>query len=100
MRTLTFAVDGQKLTKHGDFAGIAAGSKGYLKCRFELQGSDWVKAKKIALFNGEYPAVVDGAGECLVPDDVTDGRSFKLYLAGQNGTMRMVTNQVLIEQVK
>lgn len=99
MRTLTFAVDGQKLTKHGDFVGITAGSKGYLKCRFELTG-DWVKAKKIALFNGEYPAAVDSFGECLVPDEVTDGRSFKLYLAGQNGKMRMVTNQVLIEQVK
>ena len=99
MRTLIFAVDGQKLAKDGDFTGIAAGSKGYLKCRFELAG-DWAKAKKIALFNGEYPVAVDSFGECLVPDEVTDGRSFKVRLAGQSGKMRMLTNQVLIEQVK
>lgn len=31
MRRLLFSVDGQHLAKQGDFSGITAGSKGYLK---------------------------------------------------------------------
>lgn len=32
MRMLKFAVEGQQLAKRGDFAGVTAGSKGYLRC--------------------------------------------------------------------
>ena len=35
MRMLKFAVEGQQLAKRGDFAGVTAGSKGYLRCHFE-----------------------------------------------------------------
>lgn len=100
MRVLRFRVDGLTLVKQGDFAGIAAGTKGYLRCRFEAKDADWAGAKKIAVFNDEYAEPLDSAGECRVPDEVTDGKSFKVYLAGQNGSSRMVTNRVLIEQVK
>lgn len=31
MRRLLFSVDGQHIAKQGDFSGITAGSKGYLK---------------------------------------------------------------------
>lgn len=99
MRRLLFAVDGQHLTKHGDFSGIAAGSKGYLKCLFAATGSDWAGSKKVALFDETYAVPVSEAGECDVPDEVTDGKSFKLKLIGQKGTMRMSTNAVLVEQV-
>ena len=44
MRRLIFAVTGQQLAKHGDFAGITAGSKGYLRCRFELSDPEWLAA--------------------------------------------------------
>ena len=99
MRELTFAVDGLRLAKNGDFGGITAGSKGYLRCRFETGSDEWLGAKKIAVFNEEYPVALDARGECSVPDEVTDGKSFKVYLAGQNGRTRMLTNPVLIEQV-
>lgn len=99
MRELNFAVDGLRLAKKGDFGGITAGSKGYLRCRFETGGDEWRGAKKIAVFNEEYAAALNAQGECSVPDEVTDGKSFKVYLAGQNGRTRMVTNPVLIEQV-
>ena len=46
MRRLIFAVTGQQLTKHGDFTGIMAGSKGYLRCRFELSDPEWLMAQK------------------------------------------------------
>ena len=97
MRMLKFAVEGQQLAKHGNFTGVTAGSKGYLRCRFEQSDPEWLMAKKIAVFNDEY---VSAEGECAVPDEVTDGKSFKVYLAGQNGKTRMITNKVLIEQVK
>lgn len=100
MRMLKFAVEGQQLAKRGDFAGVAAGSKGYLRCHFEQSDPEWLMAKKIAVFNDEYAVTVSAEGECAVPDEVTDGKSFKVYLAGQNGKTRMITNKVLIEQVK
>lgn len=99
MRMLKFAVEGQKLSKQGDFTGVTAGSKGYLHCRFELSDPEWLMAKKIAVFNDEYAVAVSAEGECAVPDEVTDGKCFKVYLAVQNGKTRMVTNRVLIEQV-
>ena len=88
MRRLLFSVDGQHLAKKGDFTGVTAGSKGYLRCRFELSDPEWLTA-----------VAVSAEGECAVPDEVTDGKCFKVYLAGQNGKTRMVTNRVLIEQV-
>lgn len=100
MRRLIFAVEGQKLSKQGDFSGITAGSKGYLRCNFVTGDSDWLGAKKVALFNETSAVAVDEAGECAVPDEVTGEKSFKLRLIGQNGSTRMTTNAVLIEQVK
>ena len=100
MRRLIFAVEGQKLSKQGDFAGITAGSRGYLRCHFGTVDNDWLGAKKVALFNENYAVAVDQAGECNVPDEVTGEKSVKLRLVGQNGSVRMTTNAVLIEQVK
>ena len=91
MRKLMFAVEGQKLSKQGDFSGIMAGSKGYLCCHVQLRDNDWLYAKKVMVFNADF--------ECTVPDDVTDGRSFKVQLIGQTGKTRMKTNPVLVEQV-
>ena len=49
MRRLIFAVTGQQLAKHGDFAGITAGSKGYLRCRFELGDPECLWAQKASV---------------------------------------------------
>ena len=49
MRMLKFAVEGQQLAKRGDFAGVTAGSKGYLRCHFEQSDPEWLMAKKIAV---------------------------------------------------
>lgn len=100
MRTLKFSVSGQTLKKEGDFGGIIAGSKGYLKCQFHTGDWDWKGAKKIALFDEKYPVPIDQMQECMVPDEVTAGKSFKLRLIGQNGSTRIMTNPTLIEQVR
>jgi hypothetical protein len=51
------------------------------------------------VFNDEYAVALNADFECTVPDDVTDGRSFKVQLIGQTGKTRMKTNPVLVEQV-
>lgn len=63
MRMLKFAVEGQQLAKRGDFAGVTAGSKGYLRCHFEQSDPEWLMAKKIAVFNDEYAVTVSAEGE-------------------------------------
>lgn len=100
MRRLLFTVDGQNLRKAGDFTGITAGSKGYLCCHFGTTDYDWLGAKKVAVFNDETAVALDGSMECMVPDEVTDGKSFKVQLIGQRGNVRLKTGAVLIEQVK
>lgn len=100
MRKLMFTVNGQQLRKANDFSGIMAGSKGYLKCGLQLDDNDWLRAKKVMVFNDEYAVAVNADYECRVPDEVTDAKSFKVQLIGQAGKTRMMTNPVLIEQVK
>ena len=100
MRKLTFAVEGQTLRKKGDFKGIMAGSKGYLVCQFGTADPDWLRAAKAAVFNDTEAVAVNADMQCAVPDSVTDGKSFKVQLVGKNGSTRMTTNPVLIEQVK
>ena len=104
MRVLNFRLKGQSLQKTGDFSGIMAGSKGYLKCRFRADDTDWSMAKKVAIFCDELYVALDASGECMVPDKATEGKSFKVQMAGQvtgpGGSVRMLTNPVLVEQVK
>lgn len=99
MRVLKFEVSGQSLKKNGDFGGIIAGSTNYLQCRFATSDPDWLKCKKAAVFNDTYACALDAAMSCAVPDEVTDGKSFKVQLVGQHGATRIVTNNLLIEQV-
>lgn len=99
MRMLKFVVEGQLLKKDGDFSGIRAGSVNYLKCQFASSDPDWKKSKKAAVFNDIYPVPLDETQSCMVPEEVTSDRSFRVQLVGQNGKTRIVTNAVLIEQV-
>ena len=89
MRMLNFTVEGQRLKKEGDFSGIRAGSG----------DDDWKRSKKAAVFNDIYPVPLDEIQSCMVPEEVSGDRSFRVQLVGQNGKTRIVTNAVLIEQV-
>lgn len=99
MRMLNFTVEGQRLKKEGDFSGIKAGSVNYLKCQFRSGDEDWKRSKKAAVFNDIYPVLLDEIQSCMVPEEVSGDRSFRVQLVGQNGKTRIVTNAVLIEQV-
>lgn len=102
MRTLLFEVNGQTLSKVGDFSGIIRGSKQYLKCQFSKKSSDWINIGMVAAFeyNGETHAVaVEKNGTCMVPDEVTDGSYFKISVIGVAGSNKKITtNKELINQ--
>lgn len=86
MRILEFDVDKQKMTKQGDFSGLIAGSKGYLKARFSFS-SEWNGYRKAAVFKcptGEYPVLINGC-MCDVPDEAAACTSFKVHVVGKRG---------------
>lgn len=101
MRTLQFNVSGQRLSKSGDFSHIIKGTKGYLKCEFDFQDTDWYGRKVAVVFESkgkEYPVAVGTDKTCNVPDQVTSAKYFKMRLVGQKDKTRIITNQVLVEQ--
>ena len=87
MRNLKFKVSGQKLSKEGDFDHIVVGSKGYLNACFTFD-SEWKDFAKIAVFKSnnsdEVPAKIGANGECLVPDEVTDGAYISVKVIGKS----------------
>lgn len=97
MRDLKFTVAGQKLKIAGDFAGIIAGTKGYLRCVFEFQDQDWARCQKMAVFADTEPVLLS-ANACSVPDAVTSRRTIKVQLIGRSGGTSIITNPVYIVQ--
>lgn len=101
MRILQFTVEGQRLSKSGDFTGIIRGSKKYLRSQFVFNGSDWNGCKVVAVFqlkDKEYPVAIDSNRSCMVPDEVTDSSAFKIRLIGRKNDYQITTNKVLISQ--
>ena len=49
MRILQFRINGQKLSKDGDFSGLIAGTKGYLYAAYNFD-REWDGCKKAAVF--------------------------------------------------
>lgn len=101
MRTLPFMVNGQKLTKNGDFSHIVRGTKGYLECLFKFEGADWMKYKGIAVFesnDNEYAVPIKNDGTCTVPDEVTDESYFKVKVVGVRKNSKITSTKELIEQ--
>ncbi len=102
MRELVFGVSGQTLRKTGDFNGVVAGSKGFLRCRFVFDGS-WDGYAKVAAFKGEdgeehAASIVDGT--CAVPDEVTGGGSFTVRVAGKRDDAMAETTAATVRQVR
>lgn len=101
MRILNFQVDGQTLTKTGDFSNIIRGSKGYLSCKFKFVGDEWEGCNIAAAFentSGEHAVLVDNEGMCNVPDEVTDSSFFRVKVAGVSAEKKLITNKVFISQ--
>lgn len=101
MRELDFLVEGQRLTKNGDFSGIVKGSQQYLKCKFEFKGDEWRRYRIAAVFykgKEDYAVPLELDGTCFVPDELSDVKCIKVKLIGVRKLGRIITNIELIEQ--
>ena len=101
MRILDFAINGQNLRRKGDFSGIVRGSKNYLRCRFNFEGSDWNGCKVAALFESNetvFPTTIDSNRTCTIPDEITDLSTFKIKIIGRKDNYQIVTNNLIICQ--
>lgn len=103
MRVLEFKIDGQKLQRVGDFSHVARGTKNYLCCKFTfVDDVDWRDCVLVAAFENQYgveSAVLVGDDlTCLIPDDITDSKYFKIRLIGAADKKRITTNKELISQ--
>lgn len=99
MRILQFRINGQKLSKDGDFSGLIAGTKGYLYTEYNFDG-EWGGCKKAAVFSRydkEYPVPIVN-GKYAVPDEITGYKRWKVYLVGEKKGYRITTNEVEVRQ--
>lgn len=74
MRILQFQINGQKLSKDGDFSELIAGTKGYLYTAYNFDG------------------------KCAVPDEIAKYKRQKVYLVGERKGYRITTNEVEVRQ--
>ena len=104
MRVLPFKISNQQIVKNGDFTHIIKGTKNYLQCKFEFENSeDWYGCTIIAAFENqrkECAVVVSNELTCMVPNEMTDSKYFKMKLIGVRDSKRINinTNRVLISQ--
>lgn len=99
MRILQFRINGQKLSKDGDFSGLIAGTKGYLYAAYNFD-REWDGCKKAAVFSRydkEYPVPIVNA-RCAVPDEITEYKHWKVYLVGVKDGYKITTNEVEVRQ--
>lgn len=104
MRTLKFIVEKQTIRKDSncDFSGIVRGTKGYLQAVF-LFSLEWDGLLKVAEFrkwiDGEPVVVPIINNTCKVPDEVTDGRSWRVNVIGKRGDTRLTTDAAEVRQI-
>ena len=99
MRILQFRINGQKLSKDGDFSGIVAGTKGYLYTAYNFD-SEWDGCKKAAVFSRcdkEYPVPIVNE-RSPPPDEITEYKRWKVYLVGVKDGYKITTNEVEVRQ--
>ena len=99
MRILQFRINGQKLSKDGDFSGLIAGTKGYLYTAYNFDG-EWDGCRKAAVFSRydkEYPVPIINS-RCAVPDEIAGYKRWKVYLVGERKGYRITTNEMEVYQ--
>lgn len=103
MRTLRFVVDAQKISPDPscDFSCIVSGTAGYLKAHFSFS-SEWAGMVMVAEFKKyscDPPLSVPVIrGECMVPAEVTGGKSWIVKVIGKRGNTILPTGNCKVEQ--
>lgn len=100
IRELTFNIEGQKLESIDSLKGIHKGTKQYIKCKFITKDPDWVRKNIAAVFVVRDKTITTPVtnNTCMIPDEVSDYKSIKLWLTMTSGNVTIVTNKILIEQ--
>ena len=103
MRTLRFTVDAQKISPDPscDFSGIVPGTAGYLKAHFSFS-SEWsgmVMVAEFKKYSCDPPISVPVIrGKCMVPPEVTGGKSWTVKVIGKRGDVILPTSNCKVEQ--
>ena len=101
MKTLTFVVSGQKLSKKPSilFSRLVAGSSNFYDVEFEFS-SEWSNLMKVAKFTGnskeEYIPLINNI--CKIPEKISKLREFNISIVGVNDDVQIATNTVTIKQ--
>ena len=101
MRILEFIASGQALKQAPacDFTGIVAGSRGYLRARFQFS-REWAGCKKVAVFiskGQEHPVPLE-LNMCEIPAEALTGSAVQVYVAGRRPGYQITTNVAAFPQ--
>lgn len=103
MRILKFIINSQQIGPDPscDFSGIVPGTAGYLKAHFSFS-SEWSGMVKVAEFRKyacDSPVPIPIVhGECMVPAEVTGGKSWTVKVIGKRGDVILPTGNCKVEQ--
>ena len=101
MRTLVYKVTDQQLSPVGDHSNIVAGSKGYLRAKFEFN-NEWDGCTKVASFfnNGvEHASILDTDESCEIPEEALTGTSFEVSVEGRKPGYRIASKRIKERQI-
>lgn len=100
MKTIHFQADGTTLSvSQEDKAGLVAGCHGYYVAKFDLS-NDWAGYAVACEFQSKDVTKYEALSslQCQIPDEICDTKSYKVRIIGKNGTRRLISTKVLIEQ--
>ena len=98
MQTLTFKAEGQRLERTDKLKPVV-GSKGYLRCEFELD-EEWDDLDVTIKFlsRGSEMSIPLDDGGCMVPTHATRSKWFQVALLGMTEEIMIKTNSVTVFQ--
>lgn len=104
MRTLKFIVDGQAIKQDPscDFTGIVQGTSNYLCAKFAFS-EEWNGFVRVAEFrigrNNETTTPVPIINnKCIVPTEVTAGRTWSVRVVGKRNDAILTTDSTRVTQ--
>ena len=100
MKDIQLDVNGQQLTKHDIHEPLQIGSTKYIRFRISSIDPDWCLQRIIAVFTYKDLEVACPVvnNTVILPDEFSECRVFKMYIAMVNGDTTIKTNKIIFEQ--
>ena len=100
MKDIQLDVNGQHLTKHDIHEPLQIGSTKYIRFRISSIDPDWCLQRIIAVFIYKDLEVACPVvnNTVILPDEFSECRVFKMYIAMVNGDTTIKTNKIIFEQ--